>query len=242
VRQDQLIGAAYQHTVYVNGEKIGKIANGATKEFTFTPKPDGKNTIYIEAYDPFAENPKTNTIKFAVFEGGIVNAKVNWVENGSGFDLVLKLDVDKKGKEGAKLISVNVDSKLKRVVLKESAAVRLPKGSEKLVEDTVTVFHSVSITSGWKTETDLRGKISVGWAEIGAGIKREVEQSTGSTYGVKTERKRKVKLVGDGSTVRSVAWVEYYRTGMATWEIDGKEVKIPFQIKEDFDLEEIVGE
>ena len=54
--------------------------------------------------------------------------------------------------------------------------------------------------------------------------------------------KRKVKLVGDGSTPLAVAWVEYYRTGTATWQIDGKEVKIPFQIKEDFDLEEVNGD
>jgi hypothetical protein len=135
-----------------------------------------------------------------------------------------------------------VDSKLKRVVLKQSPAVRLAKGSEKIVEDSVTVVHSVAISSGWKTDTEIRGKVSLGWAEIGGSIKREVEQTTGTTYSVKTERKRKVKLVGDGSTLLAVAWVEYYRAGTATWEIDGKEVKIPFQIKEDFDLEEVNGE
>jgi len=241
-RKDQLLGAIYNHTVYINGEKVGKIGNGAKKEFSFTPKIDGKNAIYIEAYDPIVENPKSNTVSIAVFDGGVLSGTVQFEQNGTSLDLVLKVEVANNGKTPAKLVSVDVDSKLKRVVLKQSPAVRLAKGSEKVVEDSVTVVHSVTVASGWKTETEVRGRVTVGWAEIGAGIKREVEQTTGSTYAVKTERKRKVKLVGDGSTPLAVAWVEYYRTGTATWQIDGKEVKIPFQIKEDFDLEEVNGD
>src|SRR4051812_24530756 len=111
-RADQLLNAAHRHTIWVNGQNVGLISNGATRTYEFTPKA-GKNSIYIEAYDPFVKNPESNRVELEVAPGAELTGKVEWVQNGSSFDLVLKVEVGKAGKVPAKVISVTLDSKMK---------------------------------------------------------------------------------------------------------------------------------
>ena len=63
-RRDQLpLNAAHRHTIWINGQNVGLISNGATKTYEFTPKAGGKNVIYIEAYDPFVKDPESNRVE-----------------------------------------------------------------------------------------------------------------------------------------------------------------------------------
>ncbi len=136
-----------------------------------------------------------------------------------------------------KLIAINIDEELKQVVVKKGPRIRLARDTEKTVEDTVKVKHSVTISDTWKAEAELKGKVSVWIVEIGSSIKAGFEKSTSRTYGVETERKRSVTLKGNGSSIGArVVWVDYYRTGRAKVMIDNEEVVLLFEFKEDFDL------
>jgi len=97
-RADQLLGAAHRHTIWINGKNVGLIRNGATNSFHFIPKINEKNSIYIEAYDPFFKNPVSNTLFFNVGSGGEMVGKVKWEQNGSGIDLILEVSIVNEGK------------------------------------------------------------------------------------------------------------------------------------------------
>jgi len=99
-RRDQLPGAFNRHTLWINGKEIGKVANGATNTFEFTTDSSKRNEIFIEAYDPFVENPKSNKVYLTVHPGDEVTANVQWVQNGTAFDLVLEAKVVEKNGKG----------------------------------------------------------------------------------------------------------------------------------------------
>jgi tetratricopeptide (TPR) repeat protein len=135
------------------------------------------------------------------------------------------------------VLSMNLDEELKKVVTKKGPIICLPLNTEKLVEDTVTIRHSTTVTDGWKAEPEVRGKVSAWWVEVEAALKDGIERSTSKTYGVETETKRSVTIKGTDSTSGfRVVWVEYYRTGKAKVRIDNQEVELPFEFREDFDL------
>ncbi len=96
-RADQLLSAFHRYTVWINGENKGFIRNGATNAFSFIPKIDEPNTMYIEAYDPIGTNPVSNRVNFEIGSAGEMTGEVKWVENGSGVDLVLELSITKEG-------------------------------------------------------------------------------------------------------------------------------------------------
>jgi hypothetical protein len=100
-RKDQLWGAASRHTLWINGEKIGLIANGATNTFEFTAKGNDKSIIYIEGYTWFGEPPTSNKVSLDVRPGDEVSALVKWVQNGTAFDLILEAKVVSKDKKTA---------------------------------------------------------------------------------------------------------------------------------------------
>jgi hypothetical protein len=96
-RADQLLCAVHRYTVWINGVNVGMIRNGATNTFTFIPKIDEPNTMYVEAYDPFVTNPVTNKVTFEIGSAGEMTGEVKWIENGTGVDLVLDLNITKEG-------------------------------------------------------------------------------------------------------------------------------------------------
>jgi tetratricopeptide (TPR) repeat protein len=136
-----------------------------------------------------------------------------------------------------RLLEMKLDEELKQVVLKKSPAIRLAAGTEKVIEDTVKVQHSVSTTDGWTSERELRGKVTAWFVEVSSSVRSGIEKKTTRTFGVETERKRSVTVKGDRTVpaVR-VVWVEYHRTGTAELEVDGEKVTLPFSFREDFDL------
>ncbi|MDY3553407.1 hypothetical protein R5W24_002508 [Gemmata sp. JC717] len=97
-RADQLLGAAHRHTIWINGQNVGMIRNGATNTFYFVPKIDEKNAIYIEAYDPFVKNPVSNTVMFNIGSGGEMTGTMKWDKNGTGLDLTLEVSIVNEGK------------------------------------------------------------------------------------------------------------------------------------------------
>lgn len=145
--------------------------------------------------------------------------------------------VRRESKTNVRLISVAFDTELKQKRTKTSPPIRLPENTEKVWEDTIKVQHSVTTSSTWKAEAEVKGKVSVWFAEVETSVRSGIERSTSRTYGVETERKRSVTLKGDHSPqMRRVVWVDVYRTGTATLDIGGEIVSIPFEFKEDFDL------
>jgi len=112
--------------------------------------------------------------------------------------------------------------------------ITLAPETEKVVDDTIRVRHSTSITNAWKAEIEVKGKVSAWFLEVETALRGGIEKSTNQTYGVETEKKRSVTIKGT-KPVR-VVWVDLYRTGKAKVELDGQEMELPFEFKEDFDL------
>lgn len=133
--------------------------------------------------------------------------------------------------------SVTLDVKLKKKVVKESPPIRLARGTEKVIEDNYKILHSVTMSKGWNAGADVKGKATVLWQELEIGIRAGIEKSESKSYGAEEWLKRSVTIKGDGSKAMvKVVWVEYIRTGTAKVVIDGKEVEVPFEFREDFDL------
>jgi hypothetical protein len=185
---------------------------------------------------------RSDEVKFEASAGGVVSAKcdgqVAGIVGSGRFFIEVKLETTTKGTiGGASVVAVALDRKLKSVILKESPGIRLARGTEKVVEDTMTVEHSLTISNRWKVEADVKAAVNGVWASLKVHVRGEIEKSTKKTYKEKTERKRSVTLKGDGSSGKvKVVWVEYYRTGTATLRVDGKEYRVPFEFKDDFDL------
>ena len=97
-RAEQLNLGLYRYTVWINGQNVGLIANGATNTFHFIPKISEKNAIYIEAYQPIGTNPVSNTLYFDIGSGGEMIGTVKWEQNGWSLDLKLEASVVSEGK------------------------------------------------------------------------------------------------------------------------------------------------
>ena len=129
------------------------------------------------------------------------------------------------------IIELKLDNKLTSKVVKESPAYKVPKGQEKIVEDSVRLVHTVTTTNTSSIDESLKSR----WGFIEKGIRSEIQKSTSKSDAVETEVKRSVRIIGDGQTVK-VVWNELYRTGTAKIVVDGKTSVVPFEYKEDFDL------
>lgn len=244
-------------TIYVNDVRVGD--QGALipeRTHTFTADPTGKHKIHV-VYGWLTTSGQSDPATFEVRAGGRVTATVG-PQIGVGLVMPLKLvngkvsvAIDDKGAEpsnaavpppappapASRVLSVKLDRRLKRVVSKESPPIRPAQGTDKEVEDSVKISQTVSLSDGWNAEAELRGKVSAVWAEVEAGIKAGVQKTSTRSFAVETERRRKVTIRAGGSPRGViVVWVEYYRTGTAKVEIDGKTVEVPFEFMEDFDL------
>jgi hypothetical protein len=97
-RADQLHSAFNRYTIWINDQNAGAHRNGATYTYEFMPRLKAKNTIVIEAYDPLGTNPVSNKASFDMGSGGEMTGSVKWVENGTGLDLLLQVQVVKTGR------------------------------------------------------------------------------------------------------------------------------------------------
>ncbi len=132
------------------------------------------------------------------------------------------------------ILALNLDRELKKVVTKTGPTIRLSPNSQKTVEDSVTIQHSATVSTGWKAGGEVRGKVSAWWGEVEGALKAGIEKSESKTYGVETKMSRSVVITGSDPT--RVIWVDYYRTGKANVRIDDQEFELPFEFLEDFDL------
>ncbi len=219
--------------VFVDGQKVGSLGNGETKTFTVSGVKVGGHTVGNKSYEFFGgvkeEDEKT---VFIAGPNAVVRFTTSWSFGMNEFSGQNAFEFG-----NAKVVSVSLDTNLKDVVVKKSPPIKLAAGSSKVVEDTIRIKHSVTVSDGWKTEAGVKSSVQTFWPSIEGGIRYEVQHSKGQTYEVETERKRSVTINGGGSSEGTrVVWVEYYRTGTAKVMIGKKEVQVPFEFKEDFDL------
>lgn len=234
VRADRLVAALCRMYVIVNGESIGYASNGETKYFDVSIRP-GKNRIYLKVTDFLGFETLSESLDIECYAGGtiIVESGNFAARDGKG---VIEFTAS-AAKPTPKLISVQLDKKLKKEIIKETEGFRLARGTSKTVEDSLKITHSVTITKG--KGSDYEGKLKIGpdWLGVEGGIRSSISEATSKTFGLESEVKRSVTVTGDGSSGKvKVLWVIYYRTGIATVKVDGKETKIPFEFKEDFGL------
>lgn len=134
-----------------------------------------------------------------------------------------------------KVLSVKFDSTMKKVVTKRSPVITMAPNTQKVIEDTVRVTHSTTQSDSFRVGIQIRGMLSAWWGELEAFIHGHKEWTTSKTAGTETEAKRSV-TVGHSPQGVHVVWVDYFRTGVATVEIDGQKIELPFEFREDFDL------
>jgi|GEM_PF-5004252 len=129
---------------------------------------------------------------------------------------------------------------LERVVTK--AIVFRPYGdATQTVEDSEKVRHEITLFEKQSADGHVGAHVQIGneylpfLARLQGEVRGELEKATQKTYAVEEVQRRQVSLKG-GKTYK-VEWVDYYRTGIATMVIKGKEVNVPFRFKEEFALE-----
>jgi hypothetical protein len=215
------------------------------KEFTFTPASNGVNTVKMTTpgVGLFAKVSAYEK-QFSALPGS--RTKIDVVCGSNDFTLTknqnevpideMTITTETEGIRPAQILSVTLNNKMKLVRIKESPPISLARGTEKTVSDTVKVRHAVTIASKWRVEAEVKAAVDVVWASAKIRVKTEIEKATNQTYAEETERRRSVTLKGDGSSKVIVVWVEYYRTGTTTMMVNGREVEVPFEFKEDFDL------
>ncbi len=243
VRPNQFTGSGCTVYLKVNGRDCGKVEGYNSgkhtdniKEIKFTPRKGQKTVLEAKLSTLFVSFTKTS--EFDIEPGNSYVVELTCSRTFTG-DIAMSTTIQKEANAISNGIvsSIVLDKKLKSVVLKESPPIKLARGTEKVVTDTVRVQHSVSIASSWKVEAQLKAAADIVWASASLDIKAKIEKSTNTTFATETERTRSVTLKGDASSGKTkVVWVEYYRTGKAKVILNGKEVEVPFEFKEDFDL------
>jgi hypothetical protein len=219
--------------VFLNDKLVASVGSGESKIVPLTGVTPGPCTLKTVCWTGDGQQLGSETrdliipCRNAVVEVGVDTGRSN---------LFTKISGDLVDTSVAKVLSVKFDKELKAVVVKTSPAIKLPAGATKTVEDTIRVKHSVTLTEGWTAAGEVKSKVKLYWLPIEGGVRYEVQKSTSQSYETETERKRSVTLTGNGTSASSVVWVEYYRTGTAKVSINGSEIELPFEFREDFDL------
>jgi hypothetical protein len=153
-------------------------------------------------------------------------------------------DLDRNG-----LTNFAIVGTLKPVFWKENPPVSMAAHSESLVEDTVTVKHTVKVSERWKIQGGVVVEVKAGlvvpfppavlgvFSRCQTEIRGEIEKYQEKIWGEETTQKRSVKIIG-GNAPRpvKVVWEKLYLIGTATILEDGKENQVPFEFWEDFRL------
>lgn len=139
----------------IDGENVGYLNRNDSKEFKLKSLDKGARTLH-GAY--WAYGFLTNDFGSRDLEAG--EAHLICVEIGYDAD-------NKKVFDVVETLAIELDDELKGVVTKKSPVYKLARGTEKTVEDTIRVTHSVTITDRKSVEGGLQAKSSV----IEAGIK-----------------------------------------------------------------------
>jgi hypothetical protein len=231
--------------VYVNGSEVGQIRSGSEKGvMRFNARENGKNTVKIKQYYGILDPLESPEVSFVAGGGATVEVieKFTFVQETIigpiGHNPVLEIAVINSGVyKDERVRSIKLDTVMKLEIVKRSPSIELAPGTEKTIEDTVRVAHVVSVSDAWKTEGNIRSKVKVKWIEVESGVRNEIGRTVSKSYGIETERKRSETIKGERAGRKiNVIWVEYYRTGIVTLNLDGTDVEVPFKFREDFDL------
>ena len=254
VRPEVYKGIGSSIEIFVNDVSVGRIRSGEEKIFNTDAMRIGRNKVHAVVHgdafgkSPFWEDTTDRTFSELAYGAG---DKRYFSVAGDETEIVLTIGFGERfskrgvfsvsnevegGWEPPVIKSVDFDTQLKQVVIKESPVIRLAPGTEKTVEDTIKIRHEVRISSNWRVEAELRAALDAIWARVALDVKGEIEKSTNRVYSVETERSRSVLIKGDGITTVRVVWVEYFRTGTVLIKMDNQEVLVPFEFGEDFDL------
>jgi len=247
LRRPAFAGSLTTIEVYINGISLGVFGNGVSQTLAFNHAKLGKNEVRLEQHSVFGTYPfysngqiKTSDKRYFALRQAGATVTILFGENDSDYFTKNYFTVSQEVPEDwdrPKVLKVALDPQLKAVVIKKSPSIRLARGTEKTVQDTLTVKHEVKITKHWKVEAALRSQFLVGLAFFDAQVRGEIESITHNDYSVESSRTRSVVVRGDASQAHiRVVWVEYYRTGIATVRICDRTTLVPFEFREDFDL------
>jgi hypothetical protein len=76
-------GALCAMDVFVNGLKIGSVGNGVTQEFTFTPRRNEKNTLYVEIVAFAGPSQRSPQTEFMAGPGAVISVTSAVEKEGS---------------------------------------------------------------------------------------------------------------------------------------------------------------
>jgi hypothetical protein len=231
--------------VYINDKLVGSVRNDDTKSFHFTGAKLGKNevravedsvlgryTYYQNSIDKIGDKKYFLVTK----PGEDIVITIGWnpdnLKNNT-FSVTNEVPADWAPPP---VLRVTVDTELKAIVTKKSPPIHVKDNLGKIVEDTIRVKHSASISESWQAESGVKASVALGWFSIGGEVKHEIQRATSTTYEVERERKRSVTVTDRPAEYVRVVWVNYYRTGTVTTKVNGSEVTVPYMFWDDFDL------
>lgn len=212
--------------IYINGSKVGSVSQSSTETFTFAPKKNGQNEMYVTKteFGRFVENSKK--YPFTVGKNGKVTFSFSYGSSSSGI-LTVKEKGEIDGKPNYRLADVKFDGKPATKVIGEPEILETPPGVEQEYELSRTIERSVTFSEAMSLE--LSGKVD--FKVVGAEVKAKIERQESQTFKASETIRRNVKVNGTNSPKVKVTWVATYRTGTATVYVNDVEKKIPFSFQ-----------
>jgi len=247
-RSQSLFLFAWDFALYINGEQVGRVANGQVAEFTFTPAADGRNVAWATSINVFKEEKQGDKVSFTAYDGSVVRARVGEDKGFSGdYGIQVAVTVDTIGKVPASDLRFD-GSPRARVVAHE--VVRLAPGTVQRLTKTHTIDRAFSVLNRDSREKSLSGSAY----GVAGELRSRIERETGHLFRDSEQVTREVEL--DGNVIRQarVLWVERVRSGSVKIGVAGeaREVRfeyvdgleaqiIPFGDKEFLELEQCAG-
>jgi hypothetical protein len=212
--------------IYLNDQKVQGIGDGGRITVSFTPR-SGKNNLYL-VQNANGHRTESKTLLFDAIPNGTYRfsceINVGWVNS---------IVLNREDSEGVYISDLSIAlNPTPSSVETETEKVTVVQGVKSTLKRSRTIQHTVNITKNESDYKSISGSLEVIKGEIKSKV--EVALSQGLTLSETVERTH--EFDGREGGVYKLIWVEYFREGTATVNVQGTTLTIPFKIRVGADL------
>jgi hypothetical protein len=224
----------YLMAVFVNGNKIGTVADGKDVAFRCAPTDAGKYTIWVQQEKPGEKivfgGEKSKQLDFELQPGAVVKA-ITEFKGYISQECILDAEVVTSGKIPVEVISAKLEDDYVERELTKELVETLP-GIKRTIKRSRTIEHTVSVTE----TTGLDASVKAGIGVISGEIKGRVEKALGQSFRQSETVEQVIEIDGNKLPEVTLQWVEKYRKGVASIKVNGVDKKVPFEFRENIEL------
>jgi hypothetical protein len=220
-------GRALNMGVTINDEKVGTLANGESRDFSFVSRGEG-NTLVVSAF-----GYRSGTLTFKARAGQVFNAicATGWVS------IEVKAQAGNTLQRGAplpgmELVTTSVDAKVLKVEV-DSEVITVPRGVKRTVKKSRTITRTLEAA----TTTKAGGEAGVNIGPLTAKIQGEIEKKLGRTFQESEAVEQTVEIDGNTHQRFQLTWYDRMRTGEISYRENGTLKNAKFLFREGTELE-----